>query len=258
MRLTTCRLPSWYDPHCQSGEYRVSAAIRLFLCTARMYEIALAIKGGARLSHVSIFEEGIMYILHEDMSRLPDFSLQYDAFDGCQICSISNAIRMLARSNFAMETTDFIRATANGSAENLIARANYDWSEAFRRYSIHAGLARNSRGQRRMRRAEIIAGILRESMGDDVTLQQITVAQRLTKDYFATSRADRLVFPSGALSYPQNHKMGQPDFRVMKESILRLEDTNDRFDGLNGFDKQIDAILGRSLKIVNPSTNQYD
>lgn len=194
MKLTTCCLPSWQKLECLSVATRRNAAIRILLSLCRLFEIAWAIKEGARVSHIKIFEDGVLYILHEDLSRLSDFSLHYNPHDGCQVCSLDNAMRMLARSMYADQCTEFILSTTGDTDEEATLRANFDWAAVYRNFMVKAALSRDSRSQRRFLRAEAIACILREITGRLIE-EHLLCCIKETREIYGESGADELLFP---------------------------------------------------------------
>ena len=244
MILNSCRAATWsIDAFSSEGRRRV-AALRVLLSFGLMYEIALALKIGARPSQVRVCEDGVLYLLHEELSRIPDFSLRYEAYDGCQVCSLMNAVRGVARSSYSHGATAFVLSTRAGGRTNWTHRVNYDWAEVFHEFLRNADLSRDPRGMRRMTRAQTVCMILREVVGWNVSAEEVEKARQESKELYQPSMVDKLLF-SEETQLPTELNSGA---RHNRQAAPFSDDAEmDRFAEL---ERQIDVMFSKHLKIL--------
>lgn len=156
MLLMSCRDASWNALAFGGNTVEGSVGVQILLC--RQFELARAVRTGARPSQARSIENGLQPLLHEYFAKIPGIGFRNAPAMRCDICRLIDATKRVAHSDYAKEFAAFLAQTWDNEADRL----SHDLAGVFRKYIDAVGMNAGGRNLEQMTRAVVVMEKVRE------------------------------------------------------------------------------------------------
>lgn len=156
MLLMSCRDAAWKSLGFGGNDVKGCVGVQLLLC--RQFELARAVRKGARPSQAREIEVGLHPLLHEYFAKIPGIGFRNAPARRCDICRLIDATKRVARSNYAEEFAAFLAQTWDDEGKRL----SYDLAGVFQKYIDAVGGEWNGETMEQIIRASTIMQKVRD------------------------------------------------------------------------------------------------